>query len=131
MAKTVIKTSSPHRRGLDMVICGHPIKWDVEGHCEVSKEIAEELIERDPSVSLADPKTELKAEMTEEVVELAKGEIEVVEEEDDEINIGDEIDLKDLTKKGLQDVASEADLDRSEWGKLSKTKLIEYLEKHL
>lgn len=130
MAKTVIKTTKPHRFGLDLVICGHPVSFDVEGNCEVDSEIAAELIERDPSIDFADPKTELKPIITEEeTIVLAEGTMEIAD--DDEINIGDEIDLSDLTKKGLQDVASEAGLDKSEWGKLSKAKLIEYLEKHL
>jgi len=124
MAKTVIKTSTPHRFGITMTICGHSVPFDEEGMCEIDSEIANELIEKDASISAADPK-EVKEEPT---IKLAEGEIEII---DDGINIGDEIDLKDLTKKGLQDVASEAGLDKSQWAKLNKAKLIEYLDKHL
>lgn len=138
MGKITIVTSKPNRAGLDLVIAGHNVNFNDQLEAVVEEEAAEELLQKDPSLSL--PGQEIAETMPPEVKEVVakmeEAEASEEKEEDkveslDELNVGDEIELSDLTKKGLQEVASDAKLDKSEWGKLSKTKLIEYLKKHL
>ncbi len=66
-------------------------------------------------------------QVTEEVEELVEETKEEVENEEIEA----ETTLSDMTVKELQAIAEEAELPKSEWSKLNKSKLIEYISSKL
>lgn len=143
MSTVKIKTSLEHRYNKSINLLGNVISFNEEGATEISKELFLEVKEIDLSLSLLDKSSDTSTKQKEvnneqinviveenkelQKIEETKQEEILVSKEEIKEEIKESVDFSSLSVKELKEIAKEANLPETEYDKLSKPKLVEYL----
>ena len=156
MSKTILTTSKINRTNATVVVGPHLLKFNEKRQVEVASDLAEEIAKMDPSISYENmpeyliPKVEevVVKEASEEDLSAAKDNkdsfakelaraggfdyeeeaLEPIRSEEESLVEATDLEFDDLTLSALKDVAKESELPHSEWGKLKKNELVDYLK---
>jgi len=146
-----ITTHKPNRMGLTCIIAGIAVQFNNDLQAEIDEGDLAAITAVDPSLQYKGKPTqkeddeanqdafaqELDSAAEADAEDTAPPETEPEDAPDDkqteeeQLTENAEINFSDLTKAALVDVAKEAGLPSSEWSKLNKAKLIEYLKKKM